>query len=76
MKTFVLFCLCALPWLGARLYLQESGIRHVPQLYKRLLELATRTAREQADRRQPGDVEGQPDGRGKESVGNVHRIPR
>jgi len=29
----VLFCLCALPWLGARLYLQESGLRHVPKLY-------------------------------------------
>ncbi|MGO8928028.1 MAG: hypothetical protein ACLQU3_14245 [Limisphaerales bacterium] len=27
------FALCALPWLGARLYLQASGIRHVPKLY-------------------------------------------
>jgi hypothetical protein len=27
------FALCALPWVGARLYLQESGIRHVPKLY-------------------------------------------
>jgi hypothetical protein len=32
-SLMVLFCLCALPWLGARLYLQESGIRHVPKLY-------------------------------------------
>jgi hypothetical protein len=27
------FALCALPWLGARLYLQASGIRQVPKLY-------------------------------------------
>jgi hypothetical protein len=27
------FALCALPWFGARLYLQESRIRHVPKLY-------------------------------------------
>jgi hypothetical protein len=27
------FSLCALPWFGARLYLQESRIRHVPKLY-------------------------------------------
>jgi hypothetical protein len=27
------FAVCALPWLGARLYLQESGIRQVPKLY-------------------------------------------
>jgi hypothetical protein len=32
-SLMVLFCLCALPWLGARLYLQESGIRQVPKLY-------------------------------------------
>ena len=30
-SLMVLFCLCALPWLGARLYLQETGLRHVPQ---------------------------------------------
>ena len=27
------FAVCALPWLGARLYLQESGIRQVPKFY-------------------------------------------
>jgi hypothetical protein len=27
------FALCALSWLGARLNIQESGIRHVPKLY-------------------------------------------
>ena len=28
-----LFAACALPWLGARLYFQESGIRQAPKLY-------------------------------------------
>ncbi|MGA2866764.1 MAG: hypothetical protein ABSF95_20005 [Verrucomicrobiota bacterium] len=32
-----LYALCALAWMGARLYLQESGIRQAPKLYSCLV---------------------------------------
>jgi hypothetical protein len=55
---------------------EDEGSHDAQQGRARLFQFAPRAACEHGDSRQPGDIQGQPDGRGKESVGNVHRIPR